>query len=68
VLVRFLVGVPIGALLGGALLRRPGPGAVAAPGLALAAALAAVLALRLGLRPQAGQDSRRHAASQNIHS
>jgi hypothetical protein len=183
VLVRFLVAVPVGALLGGALLRRLGPGAVAAPGLALAAAglavmttwgpgslaaapatvllvlvglgtglavapvnaaaladapasahgvasslvvvarmvgmvvglalltavglrrfseavallpdpadtaalvragvvqvqtvlaggavaaaLAAVLALRLGLRPQTGQDSRRHAASQNIHS
>jgi hypothetical protein len=32
------------------------------------AALAAVLALRLGLRPQTGHDSRRHAASQNIHS
>jgi hypothetical protein len=37
-------------------------------GAAVAAALAAVVALRLGIRPQTGQDSRRHAASQNIHS
>jgi hypothetical protein len=37
-------------------------------GAAVAAALAAVVALRLGVRPQTGQDSRRHAASQNIHS
>jgi MFS family permease len=44
VLVRFLVAVPVGALLGGALLRRLGPGAVAAPGLALAAAGLAVMA------------------------
>ncbi|MDO5739707.1 MAG: MFS transporter [Ornithinimicrobium sp.] len=37
VLVRFLVAVPVGAVLGGALLRRVGPGLVAGPGLALAA-------------------------------
>lgn len=36
ILVRFLVAVPIGALAGGWLLRRVGPGLVAAPGLALA--------------------------------
>ncbi|MFX0539649.1 MFS transporter [Ornithinimicrobium sp. Y1847] len=38
VLVRFLVAVPIGAVLGGWALRRLGPALVAAPGLALAAA------------------------------
>jgi MFS family permease len=37
-------------------------------GAAVAAALAAVLSLSLGIRPQTGQVSRRHAASQNIHS
>lgn len=36
ILVRFLLAVPIGALAGGWLLRRAGPGLVAAPGLALA--------------------------------
>src|SRR5690606_22374427 len=34
---RFLVAVPIGAVLGGVLLRRLGPGLVAGPGLLLAA-------------------------------
>lgn len=38
ILVRFLVAVPVGALAGGWLLRRYGPGLVAAPGLALAGA------------------------------
>ncbi len=37
ILVRFLVAVPIGALLGGWLLRHTGPGTVAAPALAVAA-------------------------------
>lgn len=36
VLLRFLIAVPIGALLGGMLLRRVGPAVVATPGLALA--------------------------------
>jgi MFS family permease len=44
VLVRFLVAVPVGALLGGALLRRVAPGLVAAPGLALTAAALASMA------------------------
>ncbi|QDO90512.1 MFS transporter [Ornithinimicrobium ciconiae] len=38
VLIQFLVAVPVGAVLGGFLLRRLGPGLVAAPGLALTAA------------------------------
>lgn len=38
VLVQFLVAVPIGAVVGGLLLRRLGPGVVAAPGLAVTAA------------------------------
>jgi hypothetical protein len=38
ILVRFLVAVPIGALLGGRLLQRLGPGQIAAPGLLMAAA------------------------------
>lgn len=38
ILVRFLIAVPIGALIGGRLLRRMGPGVVAAAGLAAAAA------------------------------
>ncbi|CAN5894480.1 hypothetical protein BH24ACT8_BH24ACT8_21480 [soil metagenome] len=37
VLVRFLVAVPVGAVVGGMALRRLGPGLVAAPGLLLAA-------------------------------
>lgn len=37
VLIQFLVAVPVGAVLGGMLLKRLGPGVVAAPGLALAA-------------------------------
>jgi MFS family permease len=37
VLVRFLVAVPVGAVLGGVLLRRLGPGLVAGPGLLLSA-------------------------------
>lgn len=44
VLVRFLVAVPVGALLGGVLLRRVAPGLVAAPGLALTAAALASMA------------------------
>lgn len=38
VLVQFLVAVPVGAVLGGLLLKRFGPGLVAAPGLAATAA------------------------------
>ncbi|TWE11476.1 MFS transporter [Rudaeicoccus suwonensis] len=37
VLVRFLVAVPVGALVGGALLRKAAPGMVAAPGLLISA-------------------------------
>jgi MFS family permease len=44
VLVRFLVAVPAGAVLGGLLLRRVGPGLVAAPGLAMTAVALAVMA------------------------
>jgi MFS family permease len=44
VLVRFLVAVPVGAVLGGVLLRRLGPGLVAAPGLAMTAVALAVMA------------------------
>jgi hypothetical protein len=36
-------------------------------GAAVAAALAAVVALRLSIRPPAGETSRRHAAAQDIH-
>lgn len=43
VLVRFLLAVPVGAVLGGLLLHRLGPGLVAAPGLALAAGALAVM-------------------------
>lgn len=50
VLVRFLIAVPVGALAGGWLLRRYGPGLVAAPGLALAA-------VGLGLMSRWGQGS-----------
>lgn len=42
-LVRFLVLVPVGAVAGGWLLRRTGPGVVAAPGLALAAGALAMM-------------------------
>lgn len=44
VLLRFLVAVPVGALLGGVLLRRLGPALVAAPGLAMASAALFVMA------------------------
>ncbi|WP_256838597.1 MFS transporter [Ornithinimicrobium faecis] len=38
VLVQFLIAVPVGAVIGGLLLKRLGPGLVAAPGLAVTAA------------------------------
>lgn len=38
VLVQFLIAVPVGAVVGGVLLKRLGPGVVAAPGLAVTAA------------------------------
>jgi len=44
VLLRFLVAVPVGALVGGAVLRWLPPGLVAAPGLALTAVALAVMA------------------------
>ncbi|TWP39092.1 MFS transporter [Leekyejoonella antrihumi] len=44
ILVRFLVAVPVGALLGGWLLRRAAPGLVAAPGLAVTALGLALMA------------------------
>ncbi|MDE9365575.1 MFS transporter [Luteipulveratus sp. YIM 133132] len=56
VLVRFLLAVPVGALLGGWLLRRYGPGLVAAPGLALTA-------VGLGLMSRWGQGSLDEVAS-----
>ncbi len=44
VLVRFLLSVPVGAVLGGVLLRRAAPGAVAAPALVLTSAGLGVMA------------------------
>lgn len=44
VLLRFLVAVPVGALIGGVLLRRVGPAFVAAPGLAMASGALFVMA------------------------
>lgn len=48
ILVRFLLAVPVGALLGGWLLRRYGPGLIAAPGLA-ASAVGLLLMSRWGM-------------------
>lgn len=53
ILVRFLLAIPVGALLGGWLLKRTGPGLIAAPGLLLAA-------VGLGLMSRWGMHSLDH--------